>query len=140
MGRIAFIIVMVFAVLSIALPFALSTCDGGVFCMASTGHGTDTDTCPSHDDAHFSLFTQFGTCTPQQSMSWTLIFSAAFGFTALWTIMRRFARSLLGVDTFLLDALNAPGALMHMKPFDPLRSAFARGITNARKNVHAFSA
>lgn len=128
MRPLGFLILIVFAALSLTLPFALSTCDGGIFCMASTGHAERANACPSHDDAHLSLFAQFGECAPQQSVQWVTTFIMLLAGIIVWTISQRFARSFLGLHHFYLDARGAPGTHAHMKPFDPLLFAFARGI------------
>lgn len=137
MRNTALMTIIVFLAMSLALPFALSTCDSGVFCFASTSAGhAPANTCNTHDTAHVALFAQFGECMPQTPVAVALVLFVIVIMAVLWTVIHEFARSFLGLHTAHLDALNAPGDLSHMKPWEPLRLAFARGIMQRKDSAH----
>ncbi len=131
---ITIIALALFIVVPLTLPFALSSCSG-VFCAATTQHMDETNACNAHENAHITLVQQFGQCVLQQSMTIGMILFTVLLSTLLWILIRIFARSFISSHGTFLDALNAPAALSHMKPFDALRFAFAYGNIQSRKNV-----
>lgn len=130
---------LLFLLMPVVLPFALSSCSGGSFCAATTGHNEATSGCSSHEETHLAIVAQFGKCTPQQSVGIVMFFISLIAASIVWTMRQRFARTFLGLHTAHLNAVEAPGFLTHIRPFDPLTLAFARGNIQSRRSTHIFA-